>query len=181
MDGEVRSADHPAPTVVWSPHAGPQTALVTCPVFEVFYGGARGGGKTDGVLGEWLNHADRYGDGAVGLMVRRERTQLIETIERSKESTSGRSTERIRIRRKKAHQPHPPTASFVSFVPPAPVAARTNGQIPHPGDERFLAFNRVRQRAGFLTDEEYRERLALHGLIRRAQNSGPVGSVEETS
>lgn len=71
-------------TVVWSPQSGPQTSLVTCPVFEVFYGGARGGGKTDGVLGEWLNHADLYGDGAVGLMVRRTRVQLIETIERSR-------------------------------------------------------------------------------------------------
>jgi hypothetical protein len=71
--------------VVWSPQPGPQTALITCPVFEVFYGGARGGGKTDGMLGEFINHADLYGADATGLMVRRERTQLIETIERSKE------------------------------------------------------------------------------------------------
>lgn len=73
-----------AQTVIWEPQPGPQTALVTCPVFEVFYGGARGGGKTDGVLGEWLSHADTYGEHAIGLMVRRERTQLIETIERSR-------------------------------------------------------------------------------------------------
>lgn len=73
-----------ADTTIWSPIPGPQTALVTCPVFEVFYGGARGGGKTDGVLGEWLSHADKYGEHAIGLMVRRERTQLIETIERSR-------------------------------------------------------------------------------------------------
>lgn len=72
------------PTVIWAPQPGPQTALVTCPVFEVFYGGARGGGKTDGVLGEWLSHADKYGEHAIGLMVRRERTQLVETIERSR-------------------------------------------------------------------------------------------------
>lgn len=71
-------------TIIWEPQPGPQTALVTCPVFEVFYGGARGGGKTDGVLGEWLSHADMYGEHAIGLMVRRERTQLIETIERSR-------------------------------------------------------------------------------------------------
>lgn len=74
----------PDRTVIWEPQGGPQTALVTCPVFEVFYGGARGGGKTDGVLGEWLSHADLYGENAIGLMVRRERTQLIETIERSR-------------------------------------------------------------------------------------------------
>src|SRR5690349_18010084 len=71
-------------TVVWEPQAGPQTALLKCPVFEVFYGGARGGGKTDGVLGDFVSHADLYADHAIGLMVRRERTQLIETIERSK-------------------------------------------------------------------------------------------------
>lgn len=34
--------------VVWRPQPGPQTALLKCPVFEVFFGGARGGGK--GVL-----------------------------------------------------------------------------------------------------------------------------------
>lgn len=71
--------------VAWSPQAGPQRALVTCPVFEVFFGGARGGGKTDAMLGEFAIHAGRYGADAIGLMVRRERTQLVETIERSKE------------------------------------------------------------------------------------------------
>jgi len=30
---------------VWSPQPGPQTTLLRCPVFEVLYGGARGGGK----------------------------------------------------------------------------------------------------------------------------------------
>jgi hypothetical protein len=70
--------------VIWEPQPGPQTALLTCPVFEVFYGGARGGGKTDGMLGEFVSHAAKYGLNAIGLMVRRERTQLIETIERSR-------------------------------------------------------------------------------------------------
>jgi len=72
-------------SVVWRPQAGPQSALVTCPVFEAFFGGARGGGKTDAMLGEFAIHAGRYGADAIGLMVRRERTQLIETIERSRE------------------------------------------------------------------------------------------------
>lgn len=71
--------------IAWEPQRGPQTALVTCPVFEVFYGGARGGGKTDGMLGEWLSHADLYGEDAIGLMLRRSRVQLIETIERAKQ------------------------------------------------------------------------------------------------
>jgi len=73
-----------APVVVWQPQPGPQTSLVTCPVEEVFFGGARGGGKTDGVLGEWALHADRYRNAAIGLMVRRTRIELSETFERAK-------------------------------------------------------------------------------------------------
>lgn len=73
-----------AENVIWEPQPGPQTALITCPVFEVFFGGARGGGKTDGMLGEFVSHADLYGQNAIGLMVRRTRTELVETIERSK-------------------------------------------------------------------------------------------------
>jgi hypothetical protein len=69
--------------IVWEPQPGPQTHLLECPVFNVLFGGARGGGKTDGVLGDWLNHSDLYGANAIGLMIRKERTQLIETIERS--------------------------------------------------------------------------------------------------
>jgi hypothetical protein len=71
-------------SVSWEAQSGPQTALISCPVFEVFFGGARGGGKTDGVLGDFLEHADTYGEHAIGLMLRRQRTELVETIERSK-------------------------------------------------------------------------------------------------
>lgn len=70
--------------VIWSAQTGPQTALISCPVFEVFFGGARGGGKTDGVLGDFLEHADAYGEHAIGLMLRKTRVELVETIERSK-------------------------------------------------------------------------------------------------
>lgn len=77
--------DGSQPIVIWQPQPGPQMALVRCPIFEVFYGGARGGGKTDGVLGDFISHAGKYGKEAIALMVRRERVQLIETIERSRE------------------------------------------------------------------------------------------------
>jgi hypothetical protein len=73
----------PDVTVIWEPHPA-QAAFISCPVFEILYGGARGGGKTDAVLGDWLEHADAYGEHAIGLMVRRTRTELVETIERSK-------------------------------------------------------------------------------------------------
>ena len=91
MVGEIRSEDDRgagdgSSTVAWSPRGNAaQMALLECPVFEVFFGGARGGGKTDGMLGEWVKHADAHGNGAIGLMVRRTRTELVETIERSKQ------------------------------------------------------------------------------------------------
>jgi hypothetical protein len=72
------------PSVVWQPQPGPQTDLLRCPAFEVFFGGARGGGKTDGMLGEFASHAAKYAENASGLMVRRTRTELGDTIERSK-------------------------------------------------------------------------------------------------
>ena len=81
-DGEEAATQY---AIGWEPQPGPQTALLACPVFEVFFGGARGGGKTDGMLGEWASHADLHGKNAVGLMVRRERVQLLETIERSRQ------------------------------------------------------------------------------------------------
>src|SRR6476619_4098380 len=81
-DGEEAATAY---TIGWEPQPGPQTALLACPVFEVFFGGARGGGKTDGMLGEWASHADLHGKNAVGLMVSRERVQLLETIERSRQ------------------------------------------------------------------------------------------------
>jgi hypothetical protein len=68
-------------TAVWAPVSRPQEALLECPLFEVFFGGARGGGKTFGMLGEWAQHADTYGKDAVGLMLRRTAKQLGETFE----------------------------------------------------------------------------------------------------
>lgn len=70
--------------VIWQPQPGPQTRLVTCPVFEVFFGGARGGGKTDASIGDWLQHSNQYGVHAIGLFIRRTLTQLAEVIARTK-------------------------------------------------------------------------------------------------
>ena len=83
-DGGWRESRHCVHDRV-GPQKGPQTALLACPVFEVFFGGARGGGKTDAALGEFVIHADQHAEHAIGLMVRRTRTELVETIERSKQ------------------------------------------------------------------------------------------------
>lgn len=73
------------PALAWSPQPGPQALFIRCPVFEAVYGGARGGGKTDGVLGDWGIHAERYGQHAKGLFVRRTLQALMPTIERAKQ------------------------------------------------------------------------------------------------
>lgn len=69
-------------TVLWEPQSGPQTDLLRCPVFEVFFGGARGGGKTESSIGDWLQHSSLYGEHAIGIFVRRKLTQLAEVIAR---------------------------------------------------------------------------------------------------
>ena len=72
-------------TIIWEPQPGPQTALLQCPIFEVFYGGARGGGKTESSIGDWLQHSNEYGENAIGIFFRRKLVQLAEVIARTKQ------------------------------------------------------------------------------------------------
>lgn len=71
--------------VAWAPQAGPQKALVDCPFREIFFGGSRGGGKTDGVLGKYALKAAKYGNGFNALFLRRELPMLDDAIARSHE------------------------------------------------------------------------------------------------
>jgi len=52
-----------------------------CPVFDLLYGGARGGGKSVFLILDWLSHATRCGGKARGLILRRTRKQLSDIIE----------------------------------------------------------------------------------------------------
>ena len=61
---------------VWQPQPGPQTTLIESDVTEIFYGGARYGGKTDGMLGDWMQHESLYGKDADGIFFRRKATDL---------------------------------------------------------------------------------------------------------
>jgi hypothetical protein len=74
-----------AKQVIWAPQAGPQYALVDCPLPLIFFGGARGGGKTDGVLGKWANKEARYGAGFNAIMFRRTTVSSEDAIDRSKQ------------------------------------------------------------------------------------------------
>lgn len=60
-----------APTVLLAPQRGPQTWLLTCPVADILFGGARGGGKTLASILDWLSHQARYGKDARGVWFRR--------------------------------------------------------------------------------------------------------------
>jgi hypothetical protein len=71
--------------LVWSPQAGPQQALVDCEYPEVFMGGARGGGKTDGVLGKWCLKEKRFGRHFNAVALRRTSVSFADAIERSRE------------------------------------------------------------------------------------------------
>jgi len=62
------------------PQKGPQLAFIKAPTDIVVYGGARGGGKTYASLGEFWCHAEDHGADAVGLIVRRSREDLKDTI-----------------------------------------------------------------------------------------------------
>lgn len=71
--------------LVWAAQAGPQQALVECPLPLVGYGGARGGGKTDGVLGKFGVLAETLGVAFNGVFFRKELPQADDLIERAKQ------------------------------------------------------------------------------------------------
>lgn len=78
--------------IAWAPQPGPQTAAIACPVEELFYGGARGGGKTDFLLGDWAIHASKHGADANGLLIRRTLTEFTEIERRALKLFAGLAT-----------------------------------------------------------------------------------------
>jgi hypothetical protein len=72
-------------TDVWAPQPGPQSAFVACQFEEVFYGGARAGGKTDAVLGKWALKEGVYGANFNAIMFRRTTVSAEDAIERSRQ------------------------------------------------------------------------------------------------
>ena len=56
-----------------------QWDFITCPADIILFGGARGGAKTIGALLDFWYHAIAHGPSALGLMVRRQRTDLKDT------------------------------------------------------------------------------------------------------
>lgn len=71
--------------IVWCPQPGPQEALVHCPITLIGYGGARGGGKTDGVLGKFAIQQEQLGTAFNAIFFRKELPQADDLIERAKQ------------------------------------------------------------------------------------------------
>ena len=71
--------------IVWAPQAGPQEALIHCPITLIGYGGARGGGKTDGVLGKFAIKQEQLGADFNAIFFRKELPQADDLIERAKQ------------------------------------------------------------------------------------------------
>jgi len=71
--------------IAWAPQPGPQTAACASPVEDLHYGGARGGGKTDFLLGDFGGHAGQYGKHARGIIFRRTFDELIEIERRARD------------------------------------------------------------------------------------------------
>nr|MBL0717163.1 hypothetical protein [Desulfobacterales bacterium] len=57
--------------VIWGPQPGPQVEAATCPCDFTFFGGSRGGGKSDCLIGRQIMGAIRYGAAWNGLVLRR--------------------------------------------------------------------------------------------------------------
>lgn len=75
----------PSPKAIWRPQPGPQEALLACPIADVFYGGARGSGKSDALLGDFAAHAGRHATAARGILFRRTYPEIEEIERRSRE------------------------------------------------------------------------------------------------
>jgi hypothetical protein len=71
--------------IIWQPQSGPQEALVHCPITLIGYGGARGGGKTDGVLGKFAVVQEQLGRDFNAIFFRKELPQADDLIERAKQ------------------------------------------------------------------------------------------------
>lgn len=69
---------------VWRPQPGPQAEAIRATwCDELFFGGARGGGKSDFLLGDFLQDVWRYGAHWQGVLFRRTYPELSEIIGRS--------------------------------------------------------------------------------------------------
>lgn len=86
VPGNVPSNEQSIIEEIWAAQPGPQVDAILatwCP--ELFYGGAAGGGKSDYLLGDFLQDVPRYGAAWRGILFRRTYGELQDLIDRSHE------------------------------------------------------------------------------------------------
>jgi len=83
-DGKLRAfVDGKA--VVWYPQPGSQEAFLRCPVGEVLLEGNRGGGKTDALLMDFVQHVGQgWGSAWTGILFRRTFPELSDVVQKSR-------------------------------------------------------------------------------------------------
>lgn len=80
----------------WAPQVGPQLLACVCPADEILYGGVRGAGKSDCIIGRHIGGVQLYGRNWNGLIVRRRYKDLNELRRRWDELISqGLPAERV--------------------------------------------------------------------------------------
>lgn len=85
MSAPLGQIDNAAYNVVWEPQPGPQSLAVAAPfVNEMLFGGARGGGKSDFLLGDFLQDI-QIGPTWRGIIFRKSYPELEELLVRAKE------------------------------------------------------------------------------------------------
>lgn len=70
--------------VGWAPFPGGQVQYLSCPIWEIFLEGNRGGGKTELLLIKFLSEVGKHGDAWRGVIFRREYKHLEDLIAKSK-------------------------------------------------------------------------------------------------
>jgi hypothetical protein len=69
----------------WEPNEKQKTALEMRSVVELFYGGARGGGKSDYLLVDYLNGVNEWREYWTGILFRQTYSQLEEIVKRARQ------------------------------------------------------------------------------------------------
>ena len=78
---------------IWLPQAGTQTAFITCPIKDILFGGARGGGKTSALIGRAITRSVQYGKYYRGVLFRRTYDELDEIKRQTSEVLEGTGAE----------------------------------------------------------------------------------------
>lgn len=103
------------------PQEGPQTDLLTVPVQDILFGGARGGGKSHGVLLHWLQKAHQVGQEFEtpgifkGILFRRTFAELEDIIDKAKQLFLGLANWKATAKKFIFHTNGPYRGAVLSF------------------------------------------------------------------